>query len=221
MLRTYVNDPFDLKLTIRGLAHQIMWCYSDIYEYAYYFTFKKGMKAYEHEFDDAFELYVAETDYFKDGADPLVLNCHKAINRLTAVRDEIVLNWGLDEEKDLKSELVLWESSRYNPYKLNYKVGKTYRRLEHFYERTLAENITYFYLVACALTASKYRIPAVLKKQFEQPMPQSLRLLNHEDHNVSLLINLITGLQEDLDERRLAAKKLMLRRRSRYQVYLK
>ena len=35
------SDPFDFQLSIRGLIYQLMEMHSNIYEYAYYFTFKR------------------------------------------------------------------------------------------------------------------------------------------------------------------------------------
>lgn len=214
-MRTYVSDTFDLKLSIRGLAHQIMYTYSDLYEYAYYFTFKRGVKVYEHKFQDPFDSHLMDDEFLSNSSNPLVRNCYRVIKRLSDCRNELIFNWGIDEEEDLANKIIHQQAMRYNPYKLNYKVGKSYKRLQLFYERTLAENIAYYYLFASAITAQNYRIPEVFRKQFELPVPECLRLLNQDDHNVFLLAKLICGLNDDLNELKLVERRKLLKRTSK------
>lgn len=213
-MKTYTNDPFNLKLSIRGLAYQMMFSYSDLYEYAYYFTFKREMKEYLFDFPDPYTLFIEDPEFFETSGDPLVRNCSRAHRRLADCRYELMLNWGIDEFKDMRSKIVHQEANRFHPYKLNFKRAKSYKRLKLYYERTLQENIAYLYLFASAITASKYRVPDVFRKQFELPIPECLNLLNQEDHNVFLLVKLICGLNEDLIELRTADRMSMLKRTS-------
>jgi len=46
--------------------------HSDIYEYMYYFTFKKSMKLYAKDFNDAWVQYVGEVEFFEKIEDPFV-----------------------------------------------------------------------------------------------------------------------------------------------------
>jgi len=67
-----------------------------------------------------------------------------------------------------------------------------------YYERSLQEYIEYLYKFACIITASNYRIPLVLKRQFLEEEAVSLRLLNSDDDTVALLMELIISLRVNL-----------------------
>lgn len=206
-MKTYVDDPFNLKLSIRGLVMQLAASYFDFYEYAYFFTFKRSLKEYGHEFRDPYDQLIEDDDFFNNSTDPMVRSCLSVQDKIIDVQEQFRVNWGIDHEEDMHSEIVQRESNRFQPYKLNYKRSKNYKKLKLAYEKTLVDSIANYYLFASAITASKYRIPLVLKRQFELPIPASLKLLNHDDHNVVILMELICGLKEDLDELRMQDQK--------------
>lgn len=197
------NDPFDLKLSMRGLVLQMNYILLDFYEFAYHFTFKRTMKTYDKEFQDPYIQIIDDYEFFESTKDPVVLNIIKAHVRLHECKTLFILNYGIEENEDSGNEAIKEEAMRYEPYKLMYKRSKSYKKLKLYYERALVENIDYFYTYACALTASSYKIPLVLKRQFALPEPESMRLLNQDDHNIVLLKELITGLKKDLEDFRL------------------
>lgn len=201
------NDPFDLNLCIRGLGTLLTYMHSDIYEYTYFLTFKKSMKLYARDFNDPWEQPINHDDFFEGIDDPFVQNCRETMGRLIECKFEVSLRFGIDEEDDLRDEDIIAQAQRFSPYLMVYKRSKSYKKLKLYYERTLSEVIESLYLYACALTAKSYKIPLVLKRQFNLPEQESLKLLNHDDNNVELLATLITELKKDLDGLRLLLKK--------------
>jgi len=202
------NDPFDLNLSIRGLGVMMTYVHSDLYEYMYYLTFKRAMKSHVKDFKDAWDQHIEDLEFFRDTNDIFVLNCFSAAFRIIAAKQELVVRWGIYEQEDLLTREIISESYRFLPGILIFKRSKSYKKLTAYYERALSECIEAFYFYACIFTASSNKIPLVLKRQFKQPGAASLRLLNHDDHNVQLLSDLITGLTKDLEElKALRAKK--------------
>ncbi len=204
------NDPFDLNLCIRGLGSLVTSLHSDIYEYAYYLTFKRSMKMYASEFYGPWEVYISDMDFFLTTGDDYVCNCYASIKRLVIYKTELVIRFGIDEQSDFANEVIILESRRYKPYYLRYKYSKSYKKLMLYYERLLVESIKCLYTYACVLTAQSYKIPLVLKKQFESTEPTCYRLLNSDDNNVIMLQGLIVDLKKILtDLRRITAEKLL------------
>ncbi|MET1055989.1 MAG: hypothetical protein ABWY16_11830 [Pedobacter sp.] len=194
------NDPFDLNLSVRGLGVMITYMHSDLYEYMYYMTFKRAMKSHGKEFTNAWTESIDHLDFFEQTDDPFVNNIYTATGRLIDAKHELNIRWGIDEEEDLNDALIVEQAQRYRPYLLLFKKSKSYKKLTQYYERALTEFISCLYSYACAYTAQSFKIPMVLKKQFNQPGAESLRLLNHDDNTVALLSELISGLKEDLEE---------------------
>jgi hypothetical protein len=192
------NDPFDLSLSIRGLGVMITYMLSDSYEYMYYLTFKRTMKLYVKDFNDAWLKAVEDADFFLGTGDPFVPICHSATIKLMEAKKELCLRWGIDEVEDLQDLAIILQAQRFSPYILIYKQSKSYKKLTQYYERALSEYIECLYLYACAFTALSYKIPLVLKRQFRLPEPEGLRLLNQDDNNVDLLKELIVDLKKDL-----------------------
>ncbi|PYF74753.1 hypothetical protein [Pedobacter nutrimenti] len=193
------NDPFDLTLCMRGLAVLITYMHSDVYEYVYFFTFKKTMKSYAKDFNNPWEQPIEHGDFFDGIKDPFVWNALKAERRLVEGKHELALRFGIAEIEDLMDEQITMQAERFKPFRLVFKRSKSYKKLKTYYERTLSAIIDSLYLYACALTAQSYKIPLVLKRQFNLSQQEGLRLLNHDDPNVQLLANLIDGLRADLE----------------------
>ncbi|CAM3959095.1 hypothetical protein SAMN06265348_104226 [Pedobacter westerhofensis] len=192
------NDPFDLNLSVRGLGVSITYMHSDLYEYMYYLTFKRSMKSHSREFRNPWEQSIDHLDFFGQTDDPFVQNMYSATGKLIEAKYELCIRWGIDEEEDLINEDILVQSQRYQPYLLMFKRSKSYKKLLAYYERALTDFISCLYLYACAYTAQSFKIPQVLKKQFDLPEPEQLRLLNQDDNTVALLKDLISGLNQDL-----------------------
>jgi len=181
--------------------------HSDIYEFTYFLTFKKSMKLYARDFDNPWEQPIEHDDFFREIDDPFVANSLKALEKLIDFKLELTLRFGIDEIEDLEDEVIIVQAGRFKPYMMVHKRSKSYKKLKLYYERTLSGFIDSLYLYACALTARSYKIPLVLKRQFNLPGQESLRLLNHDDNNVELLATLITGLKTDLNDLRALLKK--------------
>ncbi|SMC94738.1 hypothetical protein [Pedobacter nyackensis] len=208
------NDPFDLNLCIRGLGVGVTYMHSDIYEFIYYFTFKKSMKMYAADFRNPWEQSIDHHDFFMKIDDPIVQNCLVTMERLIEYKLEIALRFGIDEDEDLADEFIVSQSHRFKPYRLVFKRSKSYKKLIPYYDRTLSGIIESLSLYACALTAQSYKIPLVLKRQLSLPDTDNYRLLNHDDNNVELLIKLIVELKKDLDNfRDLSLNKVSMARR--------
>lgn len=204
------NDPFDLNICIRGLGNLATDLHSDIYEYAYYLTFKRSMKMYAKEFNDSTDAPIEDLEYFLTTGDLYVTNCYQSMEKLIAYKLELMNRFGIDEVEDLLDESIVLESMRYKPYYLISKRSKSYKKLLLYYERLLVESIKCLYTYTCVLTAQNYKIPRVLKKQFDLPEPDCYRLLNSDDNNVYLLTALIVNLKIVLvDLRRIKAEKLL------------
>jgi|GEM_PF-1585839 len=201
------NDPFDLHLSIRGLGVMITYMHSDLYEYMYYLTFKRAMKSHSNEFSNPWLQPIEHHDFFEKTGDPFVNNLYSTTGKLIDAKHELTLRWGIDEEEDLRDDGIVAQAQRYHPYLLLFKKSKSYKKLTAYYERALTELISCLYSYACACTAKSYKIPLVLKKQFDLPVPESLRLLNHDDAHVALLKDLIIDLYTDLNELRLLRDK--------------
>jgi len=202
------SDPFDLNLCMRGLGNIVTYMHSDLYEYMYYFTFKRAMKKYAMDFKDPWEQNIEEAAFFHSVDDPFVQNCSKAESKLIKYKQEITLRFGIDEIEDLNDNEIIRQSHRFRPYFLVFKRSKSYKKLKLQYERALSGFIECLYLYACALTARSNKIPRVLKSKMNLPDDESFRLLNHDDANVVLLIELITGLRSELNAFRLLFYKL-------------
>lgn len=201
------KDHFDLNSCIRGLRLLTMYIHSDIYEYMYYFTFKKSMKSYAKDFNDAWVQYIGEIEFFEKIEDPFVKNCLSTEQKLIEFKLELMLRFRIDEEEDGEDETIILQAGRFKPYILRSKRSKSYKKLRLYYERTIAETIDSLYLYACAITAQRNKIPLILKRQFKLPEQESLILLNQDDNNVALLKGLIVGLKKDLNEIRLLIMK--------------
>lgn len=192
------NDPFDHNLCVRGLRLLITYMHSDLYEFAYYLTFKKSLKSYSKEFNDPWVNSIDHDEFFKKIEDSFVQNCIDAQNELIYCKLAMNLRFGIEEIEENEDELIISQAGRFRPYFLVHKRSKSYKKLIHYYERTLVGFIKSLYTYACALTAQSYKIPLVLKKQFDLNEEESLKLLNQEDNTVALLIDLIKDLRRDL-----------------------
>jgi hypothetical protein len=201
------KDPFDYKLTIQGLGVILTYMHSDLYEYMYYLTFKRSMKSYAKEFNDAWEQSIDHDEFFQGTTDPIVRNCHQAHGKIVECKQELILRFGIDETEDMDSREVITEAQRFHPFQLLFKRSKTYKKLSHYYERTLAGFIECLFIYACSITAENYRIPLVLKRQFKLPSEEWFRLVNHDDATVELLQVLAMDLYQDLLALRLILKK--------------
>lgn len=201
------DDPFDLNLCIRGLGVLTTYMHSDIYEYIYYFTFKKVMKSYAKDFNDAWEQYLDEDEFFEKIEDPFVQNALKTQFKLMEFKLELIRRFGFTETEDLEDAEIIIQAQRFKPYILIYKRAKSYKKLKLYYERTLEGIIACLYSYAAAITVQRYKIPLVFKRQFNSADQSWSRLLNTDDNNVLLLEQLILGLKEDLDQLRLLLKK--------------
>lgn len=192
------NDPFDLNLCIRGLGNLLTAIHSDLYEYVYYLTFRRSMRAYRDDFPHPYIEDIEHMVFFENTGDPYVSSCLSAHNKIAKAKIELSIRWGIDELEDLENESIIIEELRFRPYLSCYKNSKSYKRMTLIYERSLIGIIESLYLYACALTAQSNKIPLVLKRQFKLDDDLSLRLLNEDDNNVSFLKTLIVGLKEDL-----------------------
>jgi hypothetical protein len=181
--------------------------HSDLYEYMYYLTFKRSMKSYAKEFNDAWEQSIDHDEFFQGTTDVIVRNCHQAHGKIIDCKQELVLRFGINELEDINSREIVTEAQRFHPFQLLYKRSKTYKKLSNYYERTLAGFIECLFIYACSITAENYKIPLVLKRQFKQAPEDWFRLLNHDDSTVELLQSLILDLNRDLSVLRLILKK--------------
>ena len=193
------NDPFDLRLCMRGLGALVTRMHSDIYEYVYHFTFKKSLKSYGKDFKDPWDQYIEDDDFFMDVDDPLVKNCIISMGRLIEYKQALNLIFGIEEVEDLEDEFIVSESNRFKIFLLVYKHSKSYKKLKPYYERTLEGFIENLSLYAYALTAQSYKIPLVLSRQLKLSGEESLRLLNADDTNVAMIKELVIGLKRDLE----------------------
>lgn len=199
-MKTSRNDPFNLNLCMRGLGTVITHMHSDIYEYIYYFTFKKSMKSYAQDFKDPWEQHIEDEVFFREIDDPWVQNSLNTMSKLIDYKIELNLRFGIDEIEDLEDETIDLESTRFHPYTLVFKRSKSLKKLKLYYERTIAGFIESLSLYAYALTAQSYKIPLILKRQLKLPGDESLRLLNYDDDNVALTKELIIALMKDLND---------------------
>jgi len=183
---------------MRGLGVLMTYMHSDLYEYMYYLTFKRTMKSYSKEFNDAWAQGIDDIDFFGKTDDPFVKNCNHVHDQIIDCKLELMVRFGIDEVEDLENEALILQSTRFRPYFLLYKRSKSYKKLKLYYERTLIGFTECLYWYACAITAQSYKIPLVLKKQLVLSDQESLRLLNQDDNNVELLKDLIQRLQKDL-----------------------
>lgn len=207
-MRVSTKDQFNLNSSIRGLALLTMYIYSDIYEYMYYFTFKKVMKSYSQNFNHAWDQYIGEVEFFEQIDDPFVQNCLHTETKLINFKLELMVRFGInDEPEETEDETVILQAGRFRPYILQSKRAKSYKKLRLHYERTITETINSMYLYACSITAQSNKIPLVLKRQFKFPEQECLKLLNQDDDNVELIKGLIVGLKKDLNEIRLLIMK--------------
>lgn len=196
------KDPFELRLFINGLIRQMVNMNSNIYEFAYFFTFKRSRRAYSLEYNDPYDMYIHEMHFFIDTKDPVVINTCAVRERIIAFKVALMRKYLVDEIENLTDATAIAQSKRFAPYRMLYKKSKSYKKLKVYYERSILDYIEYLYKVACVLTASNYRIPLVLKKQFQAGEELSLRLLDTDNDVIVLLIELITGLRKDLADLR-------------------
>lgn len=194
------NDPFDLNLSIRGLGVMLTYMHSDLYEYMYYLTFKRSMKSHSKEFTNPWTESIEHLEFFAESDDPFVQSLYMVTDRLVDAKSELIVRWGIDEEDDLNNDTIVAQAQRYRPYLLLYKKSKSYKKLTQYYERALTDFVSCLYAYACAYTAQSFKIPLILKKQFNLPGAESLRLLNQDDPNVAFLKELISSLCGDLEE---------------------
>lgn len=199
-MKTSTNDPFDVKLCMRGLGTLITFMHSDIYEYIYHFTFKKFLKSYAGDFKDPWGQHIEDDEFFMDTDDDLVKSCMISMGRLIEYKSALNVIYGIDEAEDLGDETVLFESTRFQPFKLFFKRSKSYKRLKIYYVRTLSSMIDSLCMYTYVLTAQRYKLPLVLRRQLKLPAEESLRLVNHDDSNVAMLKELIIGLRQDLED---------------------
>jgi len=196
------NDPFDLTLLIRGMVLQLIQMSSNVYEFAYTFTFKRTMKAYKEEFYDPFDKMVEDQEFFLATGDPVVINCVHAENIFHDIKNTVMMRFRLNLEDLVKDPATYRESLRFAPLRLHYKRSKSYKKLKSCYERSLLDYIKYLYQIACVITIEKHRIPAVFNKQFVSNEEQSLWLLNSEDATVTLLKDGIAVIRKQLQQLR-------------------
>jgi len=207
-VKIYANDPFDLNLCVRGVIIQLVEMTSNIYEFAYYFTFKRSRKDYAAEFNNPFTMPITDMEFFLDTGDAVVLSCCSVDDTLLALMVELTQRFGIDQEDNLEDPVAQAQSRRFAPLRQVSKKSKSYKRLKINYERSVVDYIAYLYQIAAVITASRYRIPLVLKKQFLLPETVSLRLLNDDDLTVALLKDTIIRLRQNLaDFRELAGGK--------------
>jgi len=192
------SDQFDLRVCISGLIYQLMGMSSNAYEFAYYLTFKRSLKEYAMEFNDAFDKIITDPSFFLETGDRIVINCCSVDSKILKCKRELMQRFLIDEMDNCQDKIAIAESKRYAPYRMLYKRSKSYKKLIMYYERSLQEYIEYLYKFACIITASNYRIPLVLKRQFLKEEAVSLRLLNSDDDTVALLMELIISLRVNL-----------------------
>jgi hypothetical protein len=192
------KDNFDYIQTIGGMGVILTYMHSDLYEYKYYLTFKRSMKSYAKQFNDAWEQSIDHDDFFDDTTDPIVQNCHSAQGKLIECKQQLILRFSITEMEDLEDPRLITEAHRYRPFFLLFKRSKSYKKLALYYERTLESIIESLFLYACSFTAENYRIPLILKRQYKHPEDEWFRLLNHDDPTVELLKALILDLKQDL-----------------------
>ena len=198
-MKALCKDPFDYILCIRGLGNLVTYMDSEIYEYLFYFTFRTVMKNYKLEFTDPWRNFIAEMEFFEEIDQPFVQHSYQVNQRLTALKNELVSRFLIEELVDLDDANVEEEADRFKPYTLFYKHSKSLKMLKHYYERTLKDIIRCLFLYACALTAGNNRIPPVLKDRMDLPHEEWSLLLNREDSTVQLLIETIRELKQSLE----------------------
>lgn len=199
-MKKSTNDQFDVRLCMRAVGTLVTFMHSDIYEYVYHFTFKKSFKAYAGDFKDPWAQHIDDDEFFMDTEDDLVKSCLISMGRLIEYKYALNVIYGIDEAEDLQDENVLFESTRFQPFKLFIKRSKSYKRLKMYYDRTLSSMIDSLCMYTYVLTAQRYKIPLVLRRQLKLPAEENLRLVNHDDSNVAMLEELIAGLRQDLED---------------------
>jgi len=106
-MKVSTKDQFSLNFSIRGLALLTMYIYSDIYEYMYYFTFKKVMKSYSQDFNHTWEQYIGEVEFFEQIDDLFVQNCLHTEAKLINFKLELMLRFRIDDDpKETEDETV-------------------------------------------------------------------------------------------------------------------
>jgi len=201
------KDIFDYRLTIQALGVMLTYMHTDLYEYMYYLTFKRSMKSYAKEFNHAWENSIDHDEFFEGINDQIVQNCFEAHGKIIDCKQELILRFALNEAEDLESRQIITEAQRYHPFQLLFKRSKSYKKLSLYYERTLEGFIECLFIYACSLTAEKYKIPLVLKRQFKGPVEDWFKLLNHDDPTVELLQSLILDLHRELSVLRVILKR--------------
>jgi hypothetical protein len=190
-IKISVNDPFDLRQSVRGFNVQLSLMQSDIYFFYFTFALKRELKLYKADYWELFNALVYDIKIFADTSNAFVINGLRIREEICAVNKVVSLRFGLELEDEIKNPVIVAESRRYRPYCLWHKKSKSYVRLRIYYERTLLSHLHYLYKMACVYTASKYRIPPILARQFNLPDSISFHLLDQENDTVMLIINLI------------------------------
>jgi len=194
------KDTFDLNLLIRGFLYQLPFIRGNNYEYAYYFTFKRSMKAYAHEFSDPWEMMIDSDQFFLNTGDPVVVNCCKVSDSFTALEVELCNRFGIDNMEVVLDPVARYEGERYKPFRSCFKRLKNYKRLKIQYEGALQDYIDYLYRIGCVITTGKYRILPIFNRYFAGDEEASLRLLNDDDHIIVLIKRCIGEVRGFLNE---------------------
>ena len=192
------TDQFEILLLMRGVARQLADINGNLYEFRYYFTFKRTRKAFSLAYNDPYEMPIDNEDFYFDTGDQVVRNCNSSLGKTEQLQNDICTMFAINIHNFHKDEDALRESKRYAPYRLQYKKSKSYKKLMFFYDRALVEYIDYLFKIACAITALNYKIPLVLKKQFLLEESVSLHLLDTDNTVVAMIKETIIGLRADL-----------------------
>lgn len=185
------NDVFDKAVCIEALATVLIELYSCLWDFTYFFTFKKELKCYEADFRDPHLQPVDDLDFFKNINDPVVKHGVIISSVLIDFSEAFNLRHGLDAQALVGYENVSYEEvERYLPKRPLSMVNKSYARLFFYFERYLEESINCLYYYCCALSLESYQLTPAMKKQLNQINEHSFRVVNTEDNEVALLANL-------------------------------
>jgi len=141
---------------------------------------------------------IDDEDFYFDTGDHVVRNCSSTLAKMEVLQNDICIMFAIPSTHLHLYEDALRESQRYAPYRLQYKKSKAYKKLMLSYDRAQVEYIDYLFKIACAITASNYRIPLVLRKQSLLEESISLRLLDTDNTIVAMIKEIIIGLRADL-----------------------
>jgi hypothetical protein len=201
-IKISVHDQFDYRKSIKGFHIQLALMQTEIYVYYYTFAVKRQLKVYFKDYFNLINELVPEEKAFMDTGDPFVIHGVNVRKQMNGFMDILALRFGLDIDENITDLELVAESRRFKPYYLWYKKSKSYKKLRFYYEKTLLSHIHYLFKIACVYTASSYRIPAVLAKDFNLPDSISFDLLDQDNHTVRLIIDLIKVLMVYYNELR-------------------